>query len=287
MANFSDVAKSAWTTDDGKTTFCVPMASVIHGFIYNKDIFKELGLTEPKTEEEFFAVLEKIKANGTYVPLVLGTNDQWEAATMGFQNIGPNYWKGEEGRKALIDGTGEAHRPGLCRHLRARSPSGRPIWVTATRRRPILTARTSSASARARSMPRVRGTSPPSAAQNVNMGAFKPPVPAGATDCYISDHTDIGIGMNAKTANAADAKVFLDWIGSEEFANILGNELPGFFPLSNAKVDAEGRRGADLRQLARRVQVDDPQLLPDPVARHAQSRERDVERLRPGASMAP
>ena len=85
MANFSDVAKSAWTTDDGKTTFCVPMASVIHGFIYNKDIFKELGIEEPKTEEEFFAVLEKIKANGTYVPLVLGTNDQWEAATMGFQ----------------------------------------------------------------------------------------------------------------------------------------------------------------------------------------------------------
>ena len=101
MGNFSDVAKSAWTTDDGKTTFCVPMASVIHGFIYNKDIFKELGLTEPKTEAEFFAVLDKIKANGTYVPLVLGTNDQWEAATMGFQNIGPNYWKGEEGRKAV------------------------------------------------------------------------------------------------------------------------------------------------------------------------------------------
>ena len=29
---------------------------------YNKDIFKELGLEEPKTEDEFFAVLEKIKA---------------------------------------------------------------------------------------------------------------------------------------------------------------------------------------------------------------------------------
>ena len=105
MAGFSDVAKSAWTTDDGKTTFCVPMASVIHGFIYNKDIFKELGLEPPKTEEEFFAVLDKIKANGTYTPLVMGTNDQWEAATMGFQNIGPNYWKGEDGRKTLIDGS--------------------------------------------------------------------------------------------------------------------------------------------------------------------------------------
>src|SRR5262245_4357842 len=37
MENFPDVAKSAWQTDDGKATFCVPMASVIHGFIYNKD----------------------------------------------------------------------------------------------------------------------------------------------------------------------------------------------------------------------------------------------------------
>ena len=35
--------QGAWTTDDGKTTFCVPMASVIHGFFYNKKIFEELG----------------------------------------------------------------------------------------------------------------------------------------------------------------------------------------------------------------------------------------------------
>ena len=47
MANFSDVAKSAWQTDDGSATFCVPMASVIHGFIYNKDAFAELGLDVP------------------------------------------------------------------------------------------------------------------------------------------------------------------------------------------------------------------------------------------------
>jgi len=32
MENFSEVAKAAWSTDDGKTTFAVPMASVIHGF---------------------------------------------------------------------------------------------------------------------------------------------------------------------------------------------------------------------------------------------------------------
>ncbi len=95
------------------------MASVIHGFIYNKDIFSELKLEIPKTVDEFFAVLDKIKADGKYVPLDIGTADQWEAATMGFQNIGPNYWKGEEGRKALIAGTAEVHRQAVHRHLGA------------------------------------------------------------------------------------------------------------------------------------------------------------------------
>ncbi len=46
MENFSDVAKSAWITDDGKNVFCVPMASVIHGFFYNKDAFDKLGLKD-------------------------------------------------------------------------------------------------------------------------------------------------------------------------------------------------------------------------------------------------
>ena len=104
MDGFSDVAKSAWQTDDGSATFCVPMASVIHGFIYNKDAFDKLGIAVPATRDEFFAALDKIKADGTFIPMAMGTKDQWEAATMGYQNIGPNYWKGEEGRQALIKG---------------------------------------------------------------------------------------------------------------------------------------------------------------------------------------
>src|SRR3990172_8114217 len=104
MENFGDVAKSAWITDDNKDVFCVPMASVIHGFFYNKDIFDKYGLKEPATRDEFFALLQTLKDKGE-TPLVMGTSDQWESATMGFQNIGPNYWKGEEGRLALIKGT--------------------------------------------------------------------------------------------------------------------------------------------------------------------------------------
>ena len=59
---------------------------------------QKLGIEVPKTEDEFFAALDKIKEDGNYTPMAMGTNDQWEAATMGYNNIGPNYWKGEEGR---------------------------------------------------------------------------------------------------------------------------------------------------------------------------------------------
>ena len=104
LANFSDVAKAAWSTDAGDATFCVPMASVIHAFMYNKDAFAELNLSVPETEAEFYAVLDKINEDGSYIPMAMGTKDQWEAATMGYTNVGPTYWHGEEGRLGLLSG---------------------------------------------------------------------------------------------------------------------------------------------------------------------------------------
>jgi len=57
MTNFAAVAKSGWSTDDATVQYCVPMASVIHGFIYNKEAFAELDLTKPKTETDFFCFI--------------------------------------------------------------------------------------------------------------------------------------------------------------------------------------------------------------------------------------
>jgi raffinose/stachyose/melibiose transport system substrate-binding protein len=67
--------------------------------------------------------------------------------------------------------------------------------------------------------------------------AFPPPLPDGATKCYISDHTDIALGINAHSKNVEAAKTFLAWLATPEFAEIYSNALPGFFSLSNAKFD--------------------------------------------------
>lgn len=71
------------------------------------------------------------------------------------------------------------------------------------------------------------------------LGAFPPPPPADQDTCYISDHTDIGMGLNAASENKEAARVFLEWMTTPEFAELYANALPGFFPLSDAPVELE------------------------------------------------
>jgi len=239
IENFSDVAKSAWSTDDGSTTFCMPMASVIHGFIYNKEIFDELKLTPPKTVKEFHAVLEQIKAGGKYTPIAMGTADQWEAATMGFQNIGVNYWKGEEGRKALIEGKQKFTDAPYVQTF-AELASWAPYMGNGYQSQKYPDTQNLFTLGRAAIYPAGSWDIPIFRQQaDFEFDAFPPPLPEGASKCYISDHTDIALGINAKSKNVEAAKTFLSWVASPEFAEIYANELPGFFPLSKAKVDVK------------------------------------------------
>lgn len=239
MENFSAIAKTAWSTDDGSKTFCVPMASVLHGFMYNIDAFEQLGLQVPTTEAEFFAVLDKIKEDGTFVPLAIGTKDQWEAATMGYQNIGPTYWKGEEGRKKLIDGEEKL----------TDEPWVKPFEVLARWADYMgdgYQAQTYPDSQNLFTLG--RAAIYPTGSWEISvfepqvdfkMGAFKPPVVNAGDTCYVSDHPDIGMGVNAASPNQEAAKTFLEWVATPEFAEIYANAAPGFFPLIDADVSIE------------------------------------------------
>ncbi len=239
MEHFGDVARSAWITDDGATVFCVPMASVIHGFLYNVAIFEELGLSEPATEEEFLALLQTIKDDGQYAPLAMGTKDQWESATMGWQNIGPNHWLGEEGRLALIEGETKLNEGGFLAAFEAMA-----AWA------PFLPE-----GYQAMAYPDAQqfftlgqGAIYPAGSWDIGvfnpmvdfeMGAFRPPTPEGAETCYISDHVDIALGINSASPNQEAARTFLEWMTTQEFAELYTNALPGFFTLSDHEITVE------------------------------------------------
>ncbi len=233
MSNFTPIARLAWTTDDGKATFCVPMASVIHGFIYDADVFASLKLKVPTTWDEFFVVLQRIQSSGRHIPLVMGTKDGWETASMGYQNIGPNFYSGEEGRKGLIAGTTKLTDPQWIEPLRVLA-----------RWRPFL-----GEGFEAQTYPDSQslftlglGAIYPAGSWEIaefekqskfKLGAFKPPLRRAGDKCYISDHPDIAMGVNPKSPHAEQAKIFLEWVASTEFAALYSNALPGFFTLNN------------------------------------------------------
>ena len=276
MENFSDVAKSAWVTDDGKQTFCVPMASVIHGFIYNKDYFDKLGLTEPKTEAEFFALLDKIKADGTYDPSRHGHR----------RPVGVRHHGLPEHRPQLLEGRGrpqgadrrdrEVHRPAVRGRVGPARQVGRRTWPTAIEAQTYADSQNLFTLGKAAIYPAGSwDISLFNQQADFAMGAFPPPLPEGAEKCYISDHTDIALGMNAATKNAEAAKTFLSWVASSEFADLYSNSLPGFYSLSKEPVTVKDPL-APSSCLAQRLRSHDSQLLPDPVARRAQPGERAV-----------
>ncbi|WP_070964058.1 ABC transporter substrate-binding protein [Vibrio sonorensis] len=237
MENFPSFAQSAWQTDDGAVTFCLPLASVIHGFFYNKGIFAEVGVKEPTTVEEFFAALEAIKANGKYTALAMGTNDKWEAATMGFQNIGPNYWQGEDGRIGLIDGEGKLSNPEYVAVFEQLGQWG-AYMGEGFQTRTYNDAIAMFADGQAAIYP--AGSWDISAfSDKMDLGVFRPPVVNGGDDCFISDHTDIGIGINANSKNIDEALLLIEWMSSEEFAELFTNALPGFFSLSNHFINVD------------------------------------------------
>lgn len=239
MEHFDEVARSAWVTDDGSEVFCVPMASVIHGFMYNQEAFDELGLEEPATEEEFHQLLDRIAEDGTYTPMAMGTADQWEAATMGFQNIGPNYWDGEEGRQALIAGEESFDDEPYVRTFEELAswsdylPAGYESVTYPDAQNLFTLGEAAIYPAGSWEIALFREQA------DFEMGAFPPPLPEDQDTCYISDHTDIGLGMNAATEHPEEARTFLEWTASAEFAELYANEIPGFFPLSDHEVELE------------------------------------------------
>src|SRR5579859_2028625 len=233
MENFSTFAKHAWSTPDDKTTFCVPMASVLHGFIYNKDYFDKNGFTEPQTYEDFLALLDKIKAKGDITPLALGVKDGWAEQTMGFDNIGPNFWGGQPGVDGLLSGTRKYNDAGFLAAYTALSKWG-PYLGTGFEAESYADSQTLFTSGKAAIFPagswEISGFEKNA---SFKMGAFKAPTPAGAKQCYVSNQIDIALGMNAASKNQDAAKTFLSYIATQQFETLYAQGLPGFFPLGN------------------------------------------------------
>lgn len=251
LANFSTDARRAWTSDDGDTTYCLPVAYVIHGIFYNKQIFSKLQLEPPQTVAEFMDVLKKVDAAGQQTPLALGTADMWEATQVIFTGMGPNFWGGEKGRQGLIHRRKKFTDPEFVKAWRMMSqlkPFMHPQQKEMTNSDIQLLFATGNAAVYPTGswdIDFLRSTSFAYKKQ-IDMGVFKPPVDNKNQRCHISVHPDFGIGINKNTRHPEAAKQFITWLASPEFAQLLTDTLSGFFSLSKHHVHIKDPLSQDM-----------------------------------------
>ena len=257
----------------------MPVAAVLAGFYYNKDIFKELGLKVPTTQAEFIAVLQKIKDNGKYAPLALrfgrvAGSSPITAST----SIGPAYWKGEEGRLGLIDGTKKLTDPEFVAAFKAFAdwkpflPAGYESLAYADMTQLFTLGKAAILPDGSWDINQVTTT-------GLNVGVFGPPVAKAGDQRYLQEMPDMGIGINAKSANQDAAKTFLTGSPDAEFQQLYVNKAPGLLRHEQPEpVELRQQAGAGLRRSQDRRQADAAPRPRPPERRHAAARRRDLAR---------
>jgi raffinose/stachyose/melibiose transport system substrate-binding protein len=230
---FDSSSFAPWSSTDG--TYCLPVAAVLAGFYYNKEIFKELNLTVPTTQAEFISVLKKVKDNGKYAPLALGSADSWQLGYNGLYSIGPNYWKGEEGRQGLIDGTKKVTDPEFVAAIEAFN-AWKPYLPAGQESLKYADMAQLFALGKAAIIPDGSWDINQLAANGVKLGVFGAPVAAAGDQRYQQEQPDMAIGISAKTKHKAAATKFIDWLATPAFQELYVNNVPGFFAMAKEPV---------------------------------------------------
>ncbi|MFD1957312.1 ABC transporter substrate-binding protein [Paenibacillus thailandensis] len=95
-----DSVKPSVTTTDGKVV-AVPLETLSWGYLYDKKIFADLGLTPPTTLTEMKTTVEKLKANNI-TPFLLSYKEAWIPQLFLPLAVGAKM-NTEEGEKDFID----------------------------------------------------------------------------------------------------------------------------------------------------------------------------------------
>lgn len=228
--SFTEASRAPWATDTGEP-YAVPIIAVSHGIYYNQDIFEANGLTVPATWEELMSAAQTLQDAGI-TPFANGTKDAWDINEVVMMQFIPSNIGGYEGRMAYLNGE-------RCFNSEEMVASFQQIDDM----QPFLPTGFEATSYYDSAQLFSQGQAAMMLDGSWSIGGFKkdatdfewsvfyPPAREGKEQ-YVTFHIDAAIGANAASPNLEAAMTFLEWLGSPTFAALLGNNLPGFFPLT-------------------------------------------------------
>ncbi|BHH83171.1 ABC transporter substrate-binding protein [Desulforhopalus sp. 52FAK] len=219
----------AWSMEDG-TIYGVPLMAVSHGIYYNASFFKDKNIGIPKTWEELLLVAERIKTEGV-TPFANATGDAWTVNGLILQNVIPNIVGGSNGRLAYYNGERCFDDDQMIASFQAIddiSPyvsSNQKLLKYADSLQLFIQGKSPMWFGGSWDIPFFEEQNP-----DFKWSIFAIPPPEGKKQ-YITFHPDAGIGLNKSSPYLKEAREFLQWMTTGEFASLLVDQLPGFFPM--------------------------------------------------------
>lgn len=228
--SFTEASRAPWATETGEP-YAVPIIAVSHGVYYNKEIFAANGIEVPTTWEELMAASQTLLDAGV-IPFANGTKDAWDINEVVMMQFIPSNIGGFEGRMAYLNGDRCFNSEEMVASFQ-QIDDMQPYLPNGFEAVSYYDAAQLFAQGQAAMM--MDGSWSIGAfekdATDFEWGVFYPPALEGK-DTYVTFHIDAAIGANAASPNLEAAMTFLEFLESSDFAGLLGNNLPGFFPLT-------------------------------------------------------
>ncbi|MCP5097473.1 MAG: extracellular solute-binding protein, partial [Chloroflexi bacterium] len=187
-------------------------------------------LDTPQTWEEL-QMAAAIIENAGIIPFANASGDPWTIAELVFMNLAPNYIGGKDGRLQYLHGKRCFNDSQVVDAFTAVSdltpylPSTHETLSYNDSRQLFVQGEAAMMFGGSWDIPYFQAENP-----NFNWSIFATPPPKGQPS-HITFHADVAIGLNAASPYKEEAHLFLSWLTTQEAAHLLGNELPGFFPM--------------------------------------------------------
>ena len=251
--NYTVGSLEAWSLDG--VPFAVPFMAVSHGIYYNVDLFKKHNLEIPQTWEELLAVAEKLKAAGV-IPFANGSKDEWDMNEIVFMNLLPNFIGGRDARLEYETGQVPFNDEKMVSAFQALQdlapylPVGQEGVSYYDAQQLFLLGRAAMFFGGSWDVAFFVASEP-----DFEWSVFATPAPEGRPQ-VVCFHPDAGLGLNAASPHKEAGLAFLKWVTSAEAAQILADEIPGFYPLNVNPIQIQSKQANDFYALSEGKEVD-------------------------------
>src|SRR5690554_174796 len=251
--NYTVGSLEAWSLDG--VPCAVPFMAVSHGIYYNVDLFEKHNLEIPQTWEELLAVAEKLKAAGV-IPFANGSKDEWDMNEIVFMNLLPNFIGGREARLEYETGEVPFNDAKMVSAFKALQdiapylPPGQEGVSYYDAQQLFLLGRAAMFFGGSWDVAFFVSSEP-----DFEWSVFATPAPEGRPT-VVTFHPDAGLGLNAASPHKEAGLAFLKWVTSAEAAQILADEIPGFYPLNVNPIQIQSKHANDFYALSEGKEVD-------------------------------